>query len=571
MVADHLRTGFGWLWKGFSCENAGRPSAKFLTVMPQNSVLRRLARNAETKWAPTGNVGSPRVQILALTALATAGFVGILLATTYGVGLEPDSQAYIAGARSLAQGHGYSYPTAGGGFRPIVVWPPVYSFVLSLPGFLGFDPMGFARTLAAIVLASNVFLVGWLIRQEPGASFWPPLIGAILILTSTDMLSMHIRVLSEPLFITTVLLGMLCTQRAIIEGSRPLGYLAALILGISTITRFAGLAFVGSGTIRVVLRLGGSWRKRITESAVFFAVAIAPFLVWVTRNRLLAESMTGRETGWHPLGTLRWGTLGNALSCWLVPETSPNWLRFVGLAIVLLGLAVTVAMLIGTPRALEKPPAFARQLIFAAACYLALLVFVMTFIDPRLAFERRVMAPLYPVLTIAVLTTLPHLQVPRGRLRRVALVVLSLSTLAWFGARAGLWFKVASSDAQGLAGRRFKESETLALAKGYFPRAECLYANNVPAVYFHLGRAAFPVPRIWDADRARANVGFVDETRIMRGRLADRGGIVIWLYDLPGRGDAKELEDLQAAAPMVALVRAPDGVLLGPQRNVPPT
>lgn len=538
--------------------------------MRQIKALHPLPRASETTWAPPGRVGSPRVQIVALTALAIAGFVGILLATTHGIGLEPDSQAYIAGARSLAQGHGYAYTTPGGGYRPIVVWPPVYSFVLSLPGFFGFDPMGFARTLAAIVLASNVFLVGWLIRQEPAAGFWPPLLGATLILTSTDMLSMHIRVLSEPLFITTVLLGMLCTQRAITEGSRPLRYWAALIFGISAITRFAGLAFVGAGTIVVGLHLGHSWRKRIAESAAFFAVAVTPFLVWATRSRLLADSFTGRETGWHPLGVPRWRTLGNALSCWLVPETSPNWLRLVGLILVLLVLATTLVMLTGTSRVLEKPPAFARHLIIAAACYLALLIFVMTFIDPRLAFERRVMVPLYPVLTVVVLTTLPHPRVPLGPLHRVVLIVISLSALAWFGARAALWFRVASSDAQGIAGRRFKESETLALAKGYLPRAECVYANNVPAVYFHLGQAAYPVPRIWDADQARADVRFSDETRIMLGRLADSGGIVIWLYDLPGRDDAKELKDLQPTAPLVDLVRAADGVILGPQRRAPP-
>ena len=510
-----------------------------------------------------------RIQVPVLTALAIAGFVGILLATTHGIGLEPDSQAYIAGARSLAKGHGYAFPTPKGESRPIVVWPPVYSFVLSLPRFLGFDPMSFARTLAAIVFASNVFLVGWLIRQETGAALWPPLLGATLVLTSTDMLSMHIRLLSEPLFITTVLLGMLCTQRAITEGSRPLRYCAALIFGISAITRFAGLAFIGAGSIVVGLHLSYSWRKRIAESAALFGVAVTPFLVWATRSRLLVDSFAGRETGWHPLGVFRWRTLGNALSCWLVPETSPNWLRFVGLLLVLSILAGTVVMLTGQSRVLKKPPAFARYLLFAAACYLALLIFVMTFIDPRLAFERRVMVPLYPVLTVAFLTTVPHLQVLRGHFRRVALIVLSLSTLAWFGARAGLWFKVASSDGQGIAARRFKESETLALAKGYLPHAECVYANNVPAVYFHLGQAAYPVPRTWDADQVRANVHFVDETRIMLARLADSGGFVIWLYDLPGRDDVKELKDLQAVAPLVDLARAADGVIIGLRRRVP--
>jgi len=514
-------------------------------------------------------VRSSRVQIVVLMALAFVGFALILLSTTHGIGLEPDSQFYIAGARSIAQGHGYTSPVPEGGYRPIVVWPPVYSLVLSLPGFFGLDPMNIARSLAAIVFASNVFMVGWLIRWESEAGLWPPLLGAFLTLTSTDMLNTHIRALSEPLFITALLVGVLCLRCAITEGSRRLRYLAAFILGISAITRVAGLAFVGAGTIMVVLCLGDSWRKRIAEAAAFFAVAMTPFIVWVTRNLLLADSLTGRETGWHPLGTLRWRTLGNALSCWLVPETSPLWLRLLGLVLVLAILAVVVVVLYRESRILCEPQALVLHMVIMAACYLALLVSVMTFVDPRLAFERRVMAPLYPLFVVAVMISLPHLRVPHGPLHRVVLIVLSLSALAWFTARAGLWFRVASSDAQGVASRRFRESGTLATAKRYAQNTGCIYANNIGAIYFHLGRNAYRVPTTWDQERARPNGHFVEETKAMFDRMAKQRGIVVWLYDLPDRKDANELGELQGAVPLLSLFRATDGMILGSDRGLP--
>lgn len=531
--------------------------------MGQLKVLRPLPRASETTWAPPGRVGSPRVQIVALAALAIAGFVGILLATTHGIGLEPDSQAYIAGARSLAQGHGYAYSTPGGGYQPILIWPPVYSLVLSIPGFVGFDAMGCARILAAMVLAANVFMVGWLIRRHPRSGFWPPLVGATLVLASTDMLNVHIRALSEPLFICFTLLGTLCLARAIEKGSLPLLYCAAFVLGVAVTTRVAGLAFVVAGTILVSLEAGRLWRKRVAQTWTFFAVAMLPFLVWGTRNRLVGGSFTGRELGWHPVGTAGWRQIGGSVASWLVPETSPPWLRSVGLTLVVLILVVMVGVFARERQILPDPPLVASFLLVGVVCYFGLYVFVMTFIDASIGFERRTMLPLYVFLMIVVFLTLAHRRFPRVSTWRGVPGILLVGVLAWFGARVVLWFRVVSADAQGIAARRFEASETLAMAKHYLGNTECIYTNNGPAIYFHLGQAAYPVPRTWDAALARGNESFARDTRAMLDCLTHHRGIILWFFDFPTKENASDLRSLQGKVPLECLFRGTDGVILG--------
>src|ERR1044071_8289230 len=67
------------------------------------------------------------------------------ISTRYGPGLINDSIAYVAGARGILAGKGYSEVWLASDLEPITHYPPLFSLILAFVGLLGIDPLAGAR------------------------------------------------------------------------------------------------------------------------------------------------------------------------------------------------------------------------------------------------------------------------------------------------------------------------------------------------------------------------------------------------------------------------------------------
>ena len=75
-------------------------------------------------------------------------FAMLFTATRYGLGLSPDSTAYVKAADGLLKGYGWAFAS--------VQWPPLYSLVLAIFGFpFGGNVFFGARLLHALLIAIN--------------------------------------------------------------------------------------------------------------------------------------------------------------------------------------------------------------------------------------------------------------------------------------------------------------------------------------------------------------------------------------------------------------------------------
>ncbi|HXF77113.1 MAG TPA: hypothetical protein VNN13_13520 [Methylomirabilota bacterium] len=97
-----------------------------------------------------------------LGMIGLGGAAAVIAATPWGIGLSPDSAAYIGGARSLIEGMGFSLPTDSGTFAPIIHFPPLYSLLLGAAAIAGADPLSAARWFAALLSqGTSCSLVSW--------------------------------------------------------------------------------------------------------------------------------------------------------------------------------------------------------------------------------------------------------------------------------------------------------------------------------------------------------------------------------------------------------------------------
>src|SRR5512137_2999097 len=104
-----------------------------------------------------------RFTFYALLAILVLGAMAMLyICTPAGVGLANDSVAYIAGARSILQGTGYSDIWLDSSLEAITHYPPLLSLTLAAIGTLGIDPLRGARILNILLYGANTGLMGLL-------------------------------------------------------------------------------------------------------------------------------------------------------------------------------------------------------------------------------------------------------------------------------------------------------------------------------------------------------------------------------------------------------------------------
>ncbi|MGH7808617.1 MAG: hypothetical protein ACRENT_11050, partial [Thermodesulfobacteriota bacterium] len=73
-----------------------------------------------------------RKAMLAILVLAVIGMGSVLLATSVGIGVSPDSIVYVDSARHLAAGEGYVTRAICGIKTPVTKWPPLFPVLLSI-------------------------------------------------------------------------------------------------------------------------------------------------------------------------------------------------------------------------------------------------------------------------------------------------------------------------------------------------------------------------------------------------------------------------------------------------------
>jgi hypothetical protein len=183
---------------------------------------------------------------LALAAIAALGAVSILLTTHWGAGLTDDSFFYVKPARDVLAGQPFTMDTS---------WQPLLSFVLIALGWLKIDLLAGVRILNALLFGCSLLLAGLTLKRVTASTAFA-LLGAGLMLASSDFIDVHSWLMSEALFFFTTLLAIFLL--AVYFDTRSLGWLVAagFAANLAVLTRFIGAAVVIAGVVAILLAPG---------------------------------------------------------------------------------------------------------------------------------------------------------------------------------------------------------------------------------------------------------------------------------------------------------------------------
>jgi len=227
--------------------------------------------------------------IVIVIIISIMGSMMIHFSTFWGPWVFSDSTGYIVCARNLLAGHGLGLFLPSGAFHPLDLMPPFYSLVLSFFGLFGADLVTTARWIDIILFGLTILLVGVSLYTFTRSS-WLTIIGSFLLFCMPVMVDIYSGAMSEPLFIFTGFAGITLILLFLRNNQYIVLLAAAVSSGLSMFTRYAGLAFIITGIIGLLVFSQRPWKNKIASILIYGVVSSLPSLGWLTWLKLQSFS-----------------------------------------------------------------------------------------------------------------------------------------------------------------------------------------------------------------------------------------------------------------------------------------
>jgi 4-amino-4-deoxy-L-arabinose transferase-like glycosyltransferase len=508
--------------------------------------------------------------VAVLSTLALLAVLVSLYTTSTGTGLAPDSYFYIASARSLLGGEGLRIPQEAGWASSTAHFPPLYAVLLALSSLSVFDPLETARWLNALLFGANFFLVGYTILRLTGGSWLAAYLGALVTLSSGDLLLIHAHAWSEPAFFFFSLLGMLWLAMYVTDQRLGLLVGAATATGLACLTRYAGIALVAAGIVSLLWFAGLSRREKIRSAARFLGISATPIGLWALYNLLLAGSLADRVLGKHPIGLRELARGAETIAYWAVPAGATGIIHdILALAVPLGGATLLGAYLLRSYRFHRTPPggrnerASAIPFALFTLIYAAFLLVSISFFDAQTGLDARILSPVFITCLVLAAAGLAR-GLPRARvgIRWLGMALVLGLVGAYLSSGYTTVQGLYAGEGKGYSGPYWTQSKLLQQLRGY-PASIPVYSNGSDVIYLLTGRPAIGLPREVSPNSLRVNPAFEDEMREMRKALEEQGGILVYFYELAERRRYLPTEyELNEMLPLERITRwSKEGVL----------
>jgi hypothetical protein len=501
--------------------------------------------------------------------LLTVGTAFVLLISQHGIGMSPDSAAYVGVAENLADGNGLKVPFGETPGQPLLQFPPLYPLTLSFFGWMGVGVRLGSRILNGLLLGGSTYLIWDILRrtvQNQGVTYF----GTLLFLISPSLIMVHSMAWSEPLFLFLMVSGILTLGFALSNQKWTYLHLSAFLLGLGSITRYAGIAFILAGTATVLMSVRSGWGEMFKRSGVYFVIGTAPLFLWFIRNLSLTGTLTNRAFRIHLLTIGQIRQFLDTMSGWLfLPSEIPGVLKAAAVLILISAVTwhlSTAILKVGRRKLDDQKSAGASRvyittLIIFSLTYGLFLVASISFFDANTPLDERILSPLFVsgfLLCAIALSIFIRQSEHRWALRFI--VILAAVLLVAFSLRASfLWSLSSFEEGIGFNHLQWRQSQLLASVSDFNEHA-IIYTNSPEAMYIHTRRGSYPIPRVLNKVAAEQNARMTDEIALMRARFETEEGYLIYFSTI--QSDAwLEAEDLAWAANLELVGIFPDGTI----------
>lgn len=478
------------------------------------------------------------------------GFIVIYLFTRHGgIGISPDSVAYISTARNLVAGNGFVFFDD----QPLVAFPLFYPFFLSIVMTVTqTDILSCASILNGIMFATVIFLSGIMMSRFTTHSRIYKAIILVVIAISPALIEIYSMLWSETLFILLSIFFIFSIRRYLVHSDWWPLLLVAVVTAIAFDTRFAGLTLVACGFVLIVLNRSIQWRMRVMHAAVYVVIGCSLVVINLIRNALASDFATGpRQKGITPLSDNMFYS-ARILSQWSALKGGNYFLEIILCVLVILFFIWLFTL---NWRKEGRYASYENVAVVFFIVYVSFIIVTST-ISRYEQINNRLLSPAFLPFLWGMSHKIPTLikrieqKKYQWQLSAVFALIYGLVCVGYFSINADNYSFMKDSGIPGYTEDDWRQSPTIQFLKTnsvYFNPDSMVYSNHCQAVYLYTGHAVDAVPeKVYRHDVKE----FQSESPI----------VLIW-FNLEQNTDLLSLKDIRKHKEMTVLHSFTDGTI----------
>ena len=476
--------------------------------------------------------------------------VAVTYQTQAGPGVSGDSVYYVMGAQNLISGNGYSRYSGGWEAIPITGFPPIFSLLLAIAGFLGRDLYETARVINIVLFGINIFMAGLLAYRFTRNST-PALIASLLMMSSASMIHYHSWVMTEGLYIFLSLISLLTLVLYFETNKTYILIITALLMAASILTRYVGLTSVAMAGLGILILSRLSWTKRLLHCVVLALFSLTPLVLWLYRNSVVSTSLVNRQLIFHFMSPeLLRGFISEAVS-WFSPRILhlPNvldGLLFLFFAVALPALYLIYELKSGLWHKTTPWQGFdilPLLIILFIPSYAILLIANTTLLDASttLSATRRYLLPVLVMMVLLLVCAVYRLVERRGLGLKITSLVIGIVFIGFFVSGSLSDLRNSNKDL-GYTDMKHAWPEVVNALNG-IDKSHLFISDNVELFYFLAGRPAYAFPIKFDDYTQQARQDYSEQ--IARAKTRLENGAIIVLFQ-PNADRQNVLQQLNA-------------------------
>lgn len=475
-----------------------------------------------------------------------ASFWLLYIGTKWGVGTSPDSIQYISSAISILNSR--SLDSLGANF------PPLYSIFISIGGLIHENVYESARFQQIFLYSANILMVGFIIfsvTKKNTCSF----LGMLLFSTSPFIYALHAYALSEGLFFLFLFSGLYVLNIALNQNNARLIATAAVLISLSSLTRYAGMSAIASCILFVLLS------KQKKQWVFLIATSSIPLLLWVIRNKLVSGGAVNRAFEYHPI---------SIDGLFIALNTVSDWLHLPGEGAapptLILALTATLIYYINKNDLYKEHvniASFHKLLTLFCSIYIVLICASISFFDALTPLDFRILSPIFigGILYISTCIALldgkgRHQAIIRNIIISPLIILIAAQTLSLKD-----YVNEYHTNGIGFSSKKWATSDIIKiLSTGKYQRT--IYTNAPEPISIYTGLPTTMVPSVILPTKSIKNPEFDHEIEIMEKAILSKKGIYIHFHDIRWRWYLPSLESIIQNMGMTPEYSGEDGVIL---------
>ena len=449
-------------------------------------------------------------------------------ATREDPGVSPDSVTYILAANNLLAGKGLVVNDV-----PLTHFPPLYPALLALVGWLSRgDIISGARFLCAMLYGLNVILVGIMVYLNANSNALAAFCAMILVVSSKYIFRVHTWIWSEPTFFALVDFGLIALFYYYRKHSTSSLVIASILLGLSALTRYVGIALLPAFLI-IVMLLEKSLSVRIQRALLVGTIPCTLIGSWIMRNLITANNATNRSIAVHPvsyadLRRMVW-TFNDYFLPWRIPGAIFLSILIFGASLYCMGILFLWKK--GSKDWLSERLFLPIVSALYAASYCGFLLLSKSFFDAATHFDYRILSPVYIWMVMGLVSLLASTAGLAGRRKWQWIPIVIVLILAIANGSVTLSFANSlRHEGQGYTSRQWDISPTLE-ALSTIPNNVLLWSNGADVLAFRTSNNAIRrLPAHTNSLSLETNVHFPSEMAEMCETIKQGNAIIVYFH-----------------------------------------